>query len=373
MSKEAVHKNFQKYVFPAEVKIPLLSGKILENVEIAYQSYGTLNSDKSNVVLVCHGLTGDQFAAESHPVTGKGGWWDEVIGEGKPIDTNKYYVIATNVIGGCMGSTGPASINPKTGEYYGMDFPIITIDDMVTAQSMFFEQLGIKKLACVIGGSMGGMQVLSWMKKYPEKIKAAVPISTSWRHSAQNIAFHEIGRQAIMADPDWCNGNYLLEGKRPSKGLSVARMIAHVTYMSEPALQRKFGRNLQDRQNISYNFEVDFQVESYLRHQGQSFVERFDANCYLYITKALDYFDITDGKNCLAEVFKNLKAKILLIAFTTDWLFPPSESRDIMRALNATGADVSFLEIDTDKGHDAFLLEEAEMFEAIRGFFGGLL
>lgn len=372
MTHSSAIKDFKKISFPENVSLKLLCGKALKNIEIAYQDYGVLNADKSNAVLVCHGLTGDQFAASVNPITQKDGWWDSLIGAGKAIDTDKFYVIATNVIGGCMGSTGPASVNPDTDHPYGMNFPIITIDDMVNAQALLMDYFGIEKLACVIGGSMGGMQVLQWIKAYPDRIHSAIPISSSWRHSAQNIAFHEIGRQAIMADPDWCNGDYGLYDKKPQKGLSVARMTAHVTYMSEPALQRKFGRNLQDRDNISYNFEADFQVESYLRHQGQSFVERFDANCYLYITKALDYFDLTDGKHSLANIFKNTTTKILLIAFSSDWLFPPAESRDIMRALNAVGADVSFIEIQSDKGHDAFLLDEPQMENAIKGFLTAL-
>ena len=288
MKPDEITKNFQKYKFSPDYQLDLLCGKSLKNLEIAYEDYGVLNDEKSNVILLCHGLTGDQFAASVNPISQKPGWWDDVIGPGKPIDTNKFYVLSTHVIGGCMGSTSPATVNPDTGEYYAMNFPIITIYDMVKAQMDLLTKLGIKKVACAIGGSMGGMQVLEIMKSFPDRIQAAIPISTSWRHSAQNIAFHEIGRQAIMADPDWCHGNYIHHNKKPKKGLSVARMTAHVTYMSEPALQRKFGRNLQDRDNISYNFEVDFQVESYLRYQGKSFVERFDANCYLYITKALD-------------------------------------------------------------------------------------
>ncbi|MEM6603767.1 MAG: homoserine O-acetyltransferase [Pseudomonadota bacterium] len=370
--EDALEKT-QKYVFPADDEIPLLCGKHLKGCEIAYETYGTLNADRSNVILLCHGLTGDQFAAGINPITQKPGWWDHLIGNGKAIDTSKYFVLSTNVLGGCMGSTGPSSLNPDTGKPYAMDFPILTIHDMVAVQIKLLDQLGIRKVACAMGGSMGGMQVLEIMTSFSDRIEAAMAISSSWRHSAQNIAFHEIGRQAIMADPDWHYGLYQEKGTKPVKGLSVARMTAHVTYMSEPALQRKFGRNLQDREDISYNFEVDFQVESYLRYQGKSFVDRFDANCYLYITKALDYFDLTNGgKNCLADAFKGLKARICLITFSSDWLFPPSETRDIMRALNAVGANVSFVEIESDKGHDAFLLEEPEMSDAVAGFLNAL-
>ena len=362
----------KQHIFPDNISLKLLCGKTLPALTIAYEEYGTLSPNKDNAILVCHGLTGDQFASGIHPVTGKLGWWNDVIGSGKAIDTDKFYVLATNVIGGCMGSTSPSTLNPKTGKIYAMDFPIITIDDMVNAQALFLEQKGIKKLVSVIGGSMGGMQALQWVKAYPERLHSVIPISASWRHSAQNIAFHEIGRQAIMADIDWCEGDYFARGKNPVKGLAVARMVAHVTYMSEPALQRKFGRNLQDRDKLSYNFEADFQVESYLRYQGQMFVERFDANCYLYITRALDYFDLTDRTKSLADVFRGIKTKFFLISFSSDWLFPSSESRAVVRSLNAVGADVSFVEIESDKGHDAFLLDEPEMNDAIKGYLTAL-
>jgi homoserine O-acetyltransferase len=290
-----------------------------------------------------------------------------MVGPGKPIDTDRFFVICTNVIGGCMGSTGPASINPATGKSYGLDFPVVTIGDMVRAQAMLIDALGIEKLLCVTGGSMGGMQVLQWAASYPERVVNAMPIATAARHSAQNIAFHEVGRQAIMADPDWKNGDY--GTAQPGKGLAVARMAAHITYLSEAALQRKFGRELQDRDQISFGFGADFQVESYLHHQGMTFVDRFDANSYLYITRAMDYFDLaSDYNGVLADAFRNTKARFCLISFTSDWLFPTPENKRIAHALNATAANVSFVEIESDKGHDAFLLDEPEMLQTVRGF-----
>ena len=352
--------------------LKLDSGVMLEGVTIAYETYGTLDADARNAVLVCHALTGDQHAASTHPVTGKPGWWNLMIGPGRPIDTDRYFVISSNVIGGCMGTTGPTSINPATGQPYGLAFPVITINDMVRAQAALLDTLGIKDLFCVIGGSMGGMQALAWAVCYPERVFAAVPIAAAARHSAQNIAFHEVGRQAIQADPDWRAGNYLLEGTNPKKGLAVARMAAHITYLSEAALHRKFGRNLQDRERITYGFDADFQIESYLRHQGMTFVDRFDANSYLYITRAMDYFDIAaDHGGVLANAFKGIKTRFCLVSFTSDWLFPTSESRTLVHALNAAAANVSFVEIDTDRGHDAFLLDEPEFFSTLSGFLDG--
>jgi homoserine O-acetyltransferase len=293
-----------------------------------------------------------------------------LIGPGKVIDTNRYYVIATNVIGGCMGSYGPKSINPATGKPYGLDFPVVTITDMVRAQALLMDSLGIEQLFCVLGGSMGGMIALTWAALFPERVFSAIPIATSAKHSAQNIAFHEIGRQSIMVDPEWCGGKYLEERRFPVKGLSVARMAAHVTYLSENALHRKFGRSLQNRSQVSFGFEADFQVESYLRHQGAAFVDRFDANSYFYITRAMDYFDLTK-EGSLSHYFSDTKTRFLVVAFSSDWLFPPSESRSIVRALGAVAANVSFAEITTDKGHDAFLLNEPEFFAIIDGFLQG--
>ncbi len=350
---------------------PLLldSGKRLDHLQIAYQTYGTLNEARSNAILLCHALTGDQHACNRHPVTGKPGWWSEMVGPGKSIDTDRYFVICTNVLGGCMGTTGPATTDPETGEPYGLGLPVITVGDMVRVQAMLLDHLGIETLFCVAGGSMGGMQVLQWAATYPERVFAALPIAAGARHSSQNIAFHEVGRQAVMADPEWRGGRYLLEDTSPRKGLAVARMAAHVTYLSEQALHRKFGRNLQDRDKPTFGFDADFQIESYLRHQGMTFVDRFDANSYLYLTRAMDYFDLAeDYGGRLANAFRGSKTRFCVVSFTSDWLFPTVENKAVVRALNAAGASVSFVEIETDRGHDAFLLNEPEMFDTIRGF-----
>ncbi len=355
--------------FGLDQPLRLDSGQSIAPLQIAYQTYGTLNADKSNAILVCHALTGDQHVASENPVTGKPGWWETVVGPGKPIDTDRFFVICSNVVGGCMGSTGPASTNPATGQPYGLDLPLITIPDMVRAQAMLVDALGIDQLFCVAGGSMGGMQVLQWAVAYPERVFTALPIATGPRHSSQNIAFHEVGRQAIMADPDWRGGRYLAEGTSPRKGLAVARMAAHITYMSDEGLHRKFGRALQDRERVAFGFDADFQVESYLRHQGLSFVERFDANSYLYVTRAMDYFDIAaDYGGRLANAFQGSRTRFCVASFTSDWLFPTIESKTVVRALNASGASVSFVEIETDRGHDAFLLDEPVLFATIRGF-----
>jgi homoserine O-acetyltransferase len=347
------------------------SGKQLSPLTIAYMTYGTLNADRSNAVLIGHALSGDQFVSGTHPVTGKPGWWDIVVGPGKPIDTNRFFVICANVVGGCMGTTGPGEIDPKTGTPYGLDFPVVTIRDMVRSQAMLLDALGIEQLLCVLGGSMGGMQVLQWAASFPERVFSAMPIATAARHSAQNIAFHEVGRQAIMADPAWHGGDYWAHGAQPSKGLAVARMAAHITYLSEAALQRKFGRNLQNREAITFGFDADFQIESYLRHQGMTFVDRFDANSYLYITRAMDYFDLAaDYGGVLAEAFRGTRTRFCIVSFTSDWLFPTVENKRVAHALNAAGANVSFVEIESDRGHDAFLLDEPELFGTIRGFLG---
>ena len=345
------------------------SGATLAPLTIAYQTYGALNAAKSNALLVCHALTGDQHVGNIHPVTGRPGWWETMVGPGRPFDTDRFFVICPNVLGGCMGTTGPASINPETGEPYGLDFPIVTIADMVRAQALLIDHLGIDMLFCVAGGSMGGMQVLQWAASYPDRVFAALPIATATRHSSQNIAFHEVGRQAVMADPDWRGGRYLVAGTRPTKGLGVARMAAHITYLSETALQRRFGRNLQDRSARTFSFDADFQVESYLRHQGTIFVERFDPNSYLYMTRAMDYFDLAaDYGGSLANAFKDSRTRFCVVSFTSDWLFPTRDSRAIVRALNAGGASVSFVEIETDRGHDAFLLDVPDFVDTTRGF-----
>ena len=355
--------------FPADRPLPLDSGGLLAPLTVAYQTYGSLDAARANAVLVCHALTGDQHVANVHPVTGKPGWWTAMVGPGRPIDTDRFFVICANVVGGCLGTTGPASLNLATGRAYGLDLPVITIRDMVRAQAMLVDHLGIETLFCVAGGSMGGMQVLQWAALFPERVFSAMPIATGARHSSQNIAFHEVGRQAVMADPDWRQGRYLDEGTRPEKGLSVARMAAHVTYLSDQALHAKFGRKLQDRAAPTFSFDADFQIESYLRYQGRSFVERFDANSYLYMTRAMDYFDLAaDYGGLLARAFRGTKTRFCVASFTSDWLFPTAESRAIVHALNAGGASVSFVEIETDKGHDAFLLDVPDLMTTSRGF-----
>jgi homoserine O-acetyltransferase len=355
--------------FGPDDPLHLDSGGKLAGLRIAYQTYGRLNAARSNAVLICHALSLDQYVASSHPVTGRRAWWRTLVGAGLPMDPARHFIICSNVVGGCMGSTGPSSLNPATGAPWGLAFPMITIADMARAQAMLVEALGIERLFAVVGGSMGGMQVLQWAADYPERLFAAVCIAAAPRHSAQNIAFHEVGRQAIMADPDWRGGDYAAQGVRPEKGLAIARMAAHITYLSEPALHRKFGRELQ-RDGLSWGFDADFQVESYLRHQGASFVDRFDANSYLFITRAMDYFDLAASRGgILAEAFEAARdVRFCVFSFTSDWLYPTGESRAIVRALNAAGARASFVEIDSDKGHDAFLLDEPVLREALGGF-----
>ncbi|PVB61132.1 homoserine O-acetyltransferase [Labrenzia sp. 011] len=358
--------------FSADEALELDSGVRLGPWQIAYETYGELNADRTNAVVVCHALTGDQYAASTNPVTGKPGWWSLMVGPGRPIDTNHYFVICANVLGGCLGTTGPATLNPETGVPYGLDLPVVTIRDIVRAQARLLDHLQIDTLFAVIGGSMGGMQVLQWAVSYPDRVFAAVPIAAAARHTSQNIAFHEVGRQAIMADPDWRGGNYIQEGVRPTKGLAIARMAAHVTYMSDESLHQKFGRNLQDRDHLTFGFDADFQIESYLRHQGMTFVDRFDANSYLYVTRAMDYFDLAqEFGGSLPNAFKNTRTRFCVMSFTSDWLFPTSESRRIVKALNAAAANVSFVEIESDRGHDAFLLDVPEMFQTINGFITG--
>ena len=367
--REAHRPSSELLVLPVSEPLRLAGGQLLGPVQIAYKTWGTLNAQKSNAILVCHALTGDQYVVGTHPVTGKSGWWETLVGPGKPIDTDRFFVICANILGGCMGSTGPASINPATGTPYGLDFPVITIGDMVDAQVRLVDHLGIDTLFSVIGGSMGGMQVLEWAARYKQRVFSAVPIATAAWHSSQNIAFHEVGRQAVMADPNWCGGNYYAEGKVPKNGLAVARMAAHITYLSEEALHEKFGRNLQNRDARTFSFDADFQVESYLRHQGSTFVDRFDANSYLYITRAMDYFDLAaEHGQVLASAFIGTKTRFCVVSFTSDWLYPTRESREIVQALNAVAANVSFVEVVSNKGHDAFLLDEPELFATVRGF-----
>ncbi|MEQ5787727.1 homoserine O-acetyltransferase [Erythrobacter sp. NFXS35] len=353
--------------------LPLDSGQVLEGAQIAYETYGTLAPDKSNAVLVCHALTGDQYLASPHPITGKPGWWERMVGAGKPIDTNRHFVICANVIGSCMGSTGPASLAPD-GAPYAMRFPVITIRDMVRGLVALLDGLEIARLHAVVGGSMGGMQALSLAANWPERAARVLVIASTARHSAQNIAFHEVGRQAIMADPAWADGDYYASDARPDNGLAVARMAAHITYLSEAGLTEKFGRRLQDRDAKGFGFDADFQVESYLRYQGSGFTRRFDANSYLYITRAMDYFDIAEefsddsGGGKLATAFAGTNARFCLVSFDTDWLYPTAESRHIVHALNAAGAKVSFVELSAPNGHDSFLLEHDQLDRVVRGF-----
>lgn len=359
----------RRAVLGTQAPLVLDSGAQLSPITMAYETYGTLNAEATNAVLLCHALTGDHYAANTHPVSGKPGWWDRYIGPGKLIDTDRYCVICPNVLGSCAGTTGPEAINPATGQPFNLDFPVITIADMVRAQALLVDYLGIDTLFSVIGGSMGGMQVLEWCALYPERVFSAAPIATTARHSAQNIAFHEVGRQAIVTDPQFHGGAYAQRGVKPEKGLSVARMAAHITYMSEAGLTEKFGRRLQERDGVSFGFDADFQIESYLRHQGISFVDRFDANAYLYITRAMDYLDIAaryDGS--LAAAFKGLKARVCVLSFTSDWLYPTAESQYIVKALNAAGARVSFVELESDAGHDAFLVDTPDMVSVLDGF-----
>ncbi len=362
----------QRFGLARRVTLPgplrLDGGVLLSPVDIAYETYGTLNADASNAVLVCHALTGDQHVASQHPRTGKPGWWTRMVGPGCPVDPNRHFVVCANVLGSCMGSSGPATVNPAIGRPWGMGFPVITIRDMVRAQAMLLDHLGIGVLAAVVGGSMGGMQALSWPATFPDRVKATVVIASTARHTAQNIAFHEVGRQAVMADPNWRGGDYY-DGDPPSAGLAVARMAAHITYLSEAGLTEKFGRRLQAREAKSFGFDADFQVESYLRHQGLAFTDRFDANSYLYITRAMDYFDLAEEHGgLLASAFRATKSRFCLVSFDTDWLYPTAESRSIVQALNAAGAPVSFVELSSPYGHDAFLLESPELNRVVGGF-----
>ena len=357
----------QAATFPAPFALDC--GEMLPGVTVAYRTYGTLNPTATNAILVCHALTGDQYVAETHPLSGKPGWWGMVVGPGRPIDTDRFFVICANVLGGCMGSTGPRSTNPATGEPWGTTFPPTTIRDMVRAQALLVRHLGVERLFAVAGGSMGGMQALEWAATYPDGVFACVPVAAASFHSAQNIAFHEVGRQAIFADPDWHDGAYWRTGVIPARGLAVARMAAHITYLSEQALTRKFGRRVRGAGGL---FGDMFEVESYLRHQGSTFVTRFDANSYLTITRAMDYFDLAaEHDGALSAAFRGTATRFCIVSFDSDWLFPTAQSRSIARALNQAGANVSFVEIATDKGHDAFLLDEPDFHRTLRGFVSG--
>ena len=360
MDKEI--KNIKKLIIDQSFKLDC--GKTIRDFPLAYETYGSLNKNKSNAILTFHALTGDQFCTNINPITKREGWWTAAVGPDKAIDTHKYFVICANVLGGCMGSYGPKEINPKTNKAFDTSFPVITIRDMVKAQKYLLDHFEIKKLLAVIGGSMGGMQVLQFASLYPDRSHTAIPIACSASHSAQNIALNELGRQAIMADPNWKK-----ENSTPDKGLAVARMAAHITYLSKKGLQEKFGRKLQDEGSLKFSFDADFQIESYLRHQGSTFVDRFDANSYLYITRAMDYFDLNKQFNGnLSLAFKNTKSKFCVISFSSDWLYPTIENKEIVIALNACGANVGFVEINSDKGHDSFLLDVPEFLKTITEF-----
>ena len=355
------------------INLTLTSGLILKNFKLAFKTFGSLNQNKTNAILICHALTGDQYVSGQNPITSRDGWWSRMVGPDKPIDTNKFFVICSNVLGGCSGSTGPKEnkdYDKNEGEIFGGDFPSITIKDMVNVQAKLIDALEIKQLFSVVGGSMGAMQALQWSIDFPNKIQTIIHIAGALKHSAQNIAFHEVGRQAIMNDPNWHKGNYFEKDSIPERGLSVARMIAHITYLSEDAMHRKFGRKLQSRDIISFGFDADFQIESYLRYQGRSFVERFDANSYLYLTRAMDYFDHSESYRKTLEFVNNENnhIKYLVISFTSDWLFPTRENKEIVKILNNLSKNVSFLEIETDKGHDSFLLDEPDLDFAMQGF-----
>jgi len=351
--------------------LPLDCGVTLLGVQVAYETYGTLNADRSNAILVLHGFSGDAHAAGVSKENGQPGWWSAMIGPGLAFDTEKYCVICSNVLGGCRGTTGPSSTDPETGERYGMRFPVITIRDMVRLQKLLVEHLGIERLLAAAGGSMGGMQALEWAVSYPDSVRAAIPIATTARHSAQQIAFNEVGRQAIMADPDWNQGNYY-ETKPPARGLAVARMVGHITYMSDASMRHKFGRRLRDKDAFGFDFSVDFEVESYLRYRGSQFVSRFDANSYLYITKAMDYFDLSAGHASLSAAFDNTKAKFLVLSYTSDWLYPTYQSLETVSALRGRNIDVAFCELPSHYGHDAFLVDAKEQNEIVRGFLASL-
>ena len=363
--------NIESNIKTLFVKTPLKldCGETINDFPIAYETYGSLNEKKDNAILVFHALTGDQFVTGLNPITKKEGWWSYAVGPDKAIDTKKYFVICSNVIGGCMGSFGPSHTDPHTGYAFGTNFPILTINDMVNAQINLLDHFEIDKLFSIAGGSMGGMQVLQFISNFPNKSKTVIPIACTSSHSAQNIAFNELGRQAIAADSNWKDGTYSSNNINPNKGLAVARMAAHITYLSKKGLQEKFGRKLQEREDVKFGFDADFQIESYLRYQGSVFVDRFDANSYLYITRAMDYFDLSkqfDGN--LSNAFKATKAKFFIMSFTSDWLYPTQENKDIVIALNAIGADVGFVEIKSDKGHDSFLLDVPDFLSALKNF-----
>jgi homoserine O-acetyltransferase len=364
-----VEKKLLTFAEPPDEMV-LESGARIGPLTLAYETCGNLNEDKSNVILILHALSGDSHVAGYYtPEDEKPGWWDNMVGPGKGIDTDKYFIVCSNIIGSCMGSSGPCTINPKTVLPYGLDFPVVTIGDMVEAQKALIDHLGVKKLLAVVGGSIGGMQVLEWCARYPEMVSAAIPLASTTKHSALAIAFNEVARQSIMVDPNWNNGEYYF-GPKPDMGLAVARMVGHITYLSDESMRLKFGRRLQDKSDFSFNFDADFQVESYLRYQGKKFVERFDANSFLYITKAGDYYDLGQqhGDGSEVKAFSKMAAAFLVVSFTSDWLYPTYQSRGMVKAMKKNGLDVSFCEIEAEWGHDAFLLPNERLTSVIRGF-----
>jgi homoserine O-acetyltransferase len=365
----------QFFTFAEDEPLVLESGAVLGPVTVAYETYGRLNADRSNAILICHALSGSGHAAGVHdPNDRKPGWWDECIGPGKAFDTERFFIICSNVIGSCYGSTGPASVNPITGKPYGLSFPVVTVGDMVHAQEKLIDHLGIDQLLCVAGGSMGGMQVLEWAANHPDRVKSAIPLATTAHHSPMLIAFSEVGRQAIYADPNWNNGNYYENGRRPDAGLAVARMVGHITYLSEMSMHQKFGRRLQQLEKYGYEFETEFEIESYLKYNGNNFTRRFDANSYLYVTKAMDYFDLAKDTGSLAAALAAAEAvKFLVVSFTSDWLYPSYHSKELVAALTAVGCDVTYLDIQSAWGHDAFLLEVDTMTRLLGSFLDRLV
>jgi homoserine O-acetyltransferase len=348
---------------------PLACGRKIGPITVAYETYGRLNKERTNTILVCHALTGDAHAAGYHSAKDrKPGWWDDMIGPGKAFDTRKYFVVCSNILGGCKGTTGPGSVDPSTGKPWGVRFPVLTVSDMVRVQKELLDHLGIGTLAAVTGGSMGGMQVLEWMARYPEMVRSTIVIASTSRLSPQAIAFDAVGRNAVISDPAWNGGNYYKAKRKPERGLAIARMIGHITYLSEESMNRKFGRKLQNKERFSYDHSAEFQVEGYLEHQGSSFVERFDPNSYLYVTRAMDYFDLAADYGGLETAFRKGKGRALIISFTSDWLFPSKQSREIVAALQRVGRDVTYCDIDSPCGHDAFLLEFRQITRLIRNF-----
>jgi len=365
----------QTLTFAEDEPFQLESGAALRPVTLAYETYGRLNADRSNAILICHALSGGAHAAGYlAPDDAQPGWWDDCIGPGKAFDTDRFFVICSNTLGSCYGSSGPSSVEPATGEPYGLRFPVVTIGDMVRAQVKLLDHLGIDRLLAVAGGSMGGMQVLEWAAHHPQRVRAAIPIATTARHSPMLIAFSEVGRQAIYADPAWNHGDYYTSGKRPDAGLSVARMVGHITYLSDESMQQKFGRRLQGRERYGYEFLTEFEIESYLKHNGDKFTRRFDANSYLYVTKALDYFDLAGrhGGRLAAAFDGSTELAFLVISFTSDWLYPSYHSKELVKALTAAGCDVSYLDIESSWGHDAFLVEVETMTRLLGSFLDRL-